>query len=183
MLKTSNSMVVLQWMDYISSKMPHIKNIVIDDNTHQSAMEYIRRIKESGWEKFNDIAANMVAIAEKSGNLRDDLVVFILHHTTSTGDGLIEDKKFEAQTLGKLVKEKLGSYEAFFTVILLAQKAKTSDGGIEYSFLTQDADSTTKTPIGMFKESRIPNDLGLVRETVVNYYEKKRVLTQKKESK
>ena len=182
MLRTSNSIVVLQWMDFINNKMPHIKNMVIDDNTHQSAMEYIRRIRETTWDKFNDIAANMVAIAEKAGNLRDDLTVFILHHTTTEGDGILEEKKIKAQTLGKLVDQKLGSYEAFFTVILLAQKAKSSDGKIEYFFLTQDADSTTKTPIGMFSDERIPNDLGLVRDTITSYYTKKRVKV-KEESK
>jgi energy-coupling factor transporter ATP-binding protein EcfA2 len=170
---TTSATVVLQWMNFISQKMPHIKNIIIDDNTQQSSMEYLRRISESTWDKWNDIAANMINIAQAAKSLRDDLMVFILHHVTEQGDGLLEDKSFKAMTLGKLVDDKLGTYEAYFTVILLAKKLKTKDDDIEYVFLTRDADSTTKTPMGMFSAKTIPNDLNLVRDTVFNYYSKK----------
>lgn len=171
MVRTSNSAVVLQWLDYIDKKMPHIKNIVIDDNTHQSSMEYMRRIGEKTFDKFNDIAANMVNIAQKAKELREDLTVFILHHVKETGDGVLEEKRVKAQTIGKLVEEKLGSYEAFFTVILLATKLKGENGEPEYYYLTRDANSTTKTPMGMFEKSKIPNDLQLVRDTIYAFYE------------
>jgi hypothetical protein len=85
---------------------------------------------------------------------------------------VLEEKKLKAQTIGKLVEQKLGSYEAFFTVILLATKVKGENGEPEYYFLTRDANSTIKTPMGMFEEARIPNDLALVKETIVEYYEK-----------
>jgi energy-coupling factor transporter ATP-binding protein EcfA2 len=171
MIKTSHSASVIQWLNFINQKMPHIKNVIIDDNTHQSSLEYMRRISEKSFDKFNDIAANMVNIAETAKSLRDDLVVFILHHITETGDGVLEDKKIKAMTIGKLVNEKLGSYEAFFTVILLAKKSKNADGKLEHFFLTQDADSTTKSPIDMFMDEKIPNDLQLVRDTITKYYD------------
>lgn len=76
-------------------------------------------------------------------------------------------------TIGKLVDDKLGSYEAYFTVILMAKKLKTKDDDVEHVFVTRDANSTTKTPIGMFADKHIPNDLALVRETIINYYSKK----------
>jgi len=170
-IRTSNSKVVLQWLDFIDKKMPHIKNIFIDDNTHQSSLEYMRRIGEKTFDKFNDIADNMVNIAQKAASLRDDLTVFILHHVKETGDGVLEEKKIKAQTIGKLVEEKLGSYEAFFSVILLATKVKGENGEPEYFFVTRDANSTTKTPMGMFEVSKIPNDLQLVRDTMNAYYE------------
>jgi len=170
MVKTTSAGVVMQWLKFINEKMPHITNVVIDDNTHQSSMEYIRRIKESTWDKWNDIAANMIAIVEYSISLRPDLTVFILHHVTTEGDGIIEDKKIKAMTLGKLVDQKLSSYESFFTVVLLAKKAKSQDGKVEHYFLTQDADSTAKSPDGMFDTEQIPNDLQLVKDTIAKYY-------------
>jgi hypothetical protein len=170
-IKSSNARVVLQWLDFIDKKMPHIKNVFIDDNTHLSSLEYMRRIGEKTFDKFNDIADNMVNIAQKAASLRDDLTVFILHHVKETGDGVLEEKKVKAQTIGKLVEEKLGSYEAFFTVILLATKLKGENGEPEYFFITRDANSTTKTPMGMFEQSKIPNDLQLVRDTITAYYE------------
>lgn len=171
MVKTTSGAAVTQWLTFISQKMPHIKNIVIDDNTHQSSMEYIRRIHEQTWDKWNDIASNMVAISQTAAGLRDDLIVYFLHHVVSEGDGIVEEKKVKAQTLGKLVDQKLSSYESFFTVVLLAKKFKKDSGEIEYFFLTQDADSTTKSPMGMFSENRIPNDLNLVSEAIKTYYD------------
>lgn len=170
MVKTTSGPAVMQWLQFIDQKMPHIKNIIIDDNTHQSSMEYIRRIKESGWEKFNDIAYNMVTITDLCKTMRDDLIIFVLHHVTVEGDGILTDKKIKAQTLGKLVDQKLSSYESFFTVVLLAEKGKTEDGDVEHYFLTRDANSTVKTPMGMFADRKIPNDLELVRQALIGYY-------------
>jgi septin family protein len=169
-LQTTNGTVVIQWLNFISQKMPHIKNIIIDDNTHQSSMEYIHRMKEEGWNKFNDIAYNMVTIVETASKLRDDLVVFVLHHVTVEGDGIVSDKKYKAQTIGKVVDQKMSSYESFFPIVFLAEKAKTKEGDVEYFFLTRDAGSTAKTPMGMFEDMRIPNDLGAIRSRIVQYY-------------
>lgn len=180
MLLTTNGTVVIQWLNFISQKMPHITNIVIDDNTHQSSMEYIKRIRETGWEKFNDIAYNMVTIANLAPQLREDLNIFILHHVTTEGDGILQDFKVKAQTLGKLVDQKMSSYESFFTIVLLAQKAKADNGEIEHYFLTRDANSTAKTPMGMFNEERVPNDLQLVRERVNSYYNGESTETESK---
>lgn len=171
MVKSTSAAVVLQWLTFISQKMPDIKTIVIDDNTHQSSMEYMRRINETNWNRFNDIAANMTTIVEHCKGLRDDLVVFIMHHVTTEGDGILEPKKVKAMTIGKLVDTKLSSYESFFTIVLLAKKEKDKDGKPEYFFLTQDADSTTKSPMGMFEDTKIPNDLELVRTSIIKFYD------------
>lgn len=171
MVKTTSGAAVMQWLNFISQKMPHVKNVIIDDNTHQSSMEYIRRINETNWNRFNDIASNMTTIVEHSKNLRDDIIVFFMHHVTTEGDGIMEEKKTKAMTIGKLVDTKLSSYESFFTIVLLAKKVKDENGKPEYFFLTQDADSTTKSPMGMFEDEKIPNDLNLVRTSITNYYE------------
>lgn len=169
MIKSSNSNVAIKWLDHIDKNLLHVKNVILEDNTHQSSMEYIRRIRENGWEKFNDIASNMVNLVERAKNMRDDVTVYILHHTREEGDGVLEDKTTKAMTLGKLVDEKMSSYEAFFTIVLLAKKKKT-EGGVEYVFLTNDANSTAKSPMGMFDEEEIPNDLALVAKSINCYY-------------
>lgn len=171
MINTSHSAAVIQWLGYIDQKMPNIKNIVIDDNTHQSSMEFIRRINEKSYDKFNDIAYNMVTIADMCKKMREDLMVYVLHHVTMEGDGVLTEKKIKAQTLGKLVDQKLSSYESFFTVVLLAEKGKADDGEVEHYFLTRDSNSTAKSPMGMFEHVKIPNDLALVRKTIEEYYQ------------
>jgi len=170
MVKTTAGAAVIQWLQFIDQKRPEIKNIIIDDNTHQSSMEYIRRIRETTWDKFNDIAYNMVTIVNLCGSLRDDLTVFIMHHVTTEGDGILTDKKVKAQTLGKLVDQKLSSFESFFTIVFLAEKSKTDTGDVEHYFLTRDANSTAKTPNGMFEDQKIPNDLAYIKKAIEGYY-------------
>ena len=51
MIVSSDTNVILQWLDYISEKLTTIKNIVIDDNTFVTALELQRR-KDAGWQKF-----------------------------------------------------------------------------------------------------------------------------------
>lgn len=166
---SSSPKVVYEWLQYINKSMPHIKNIVIDDNTHISTMEYMRRISEEGWNKFNEISYFMTVTANDVKKFRDDLCVFFLHHVIETGDGILEPKQTKASTLGKVVDEKLSGYESLFTVVLHAIK-KTEGDEIKYHFLTEDANSTTKAPFGLFSTKEIPNDLGFIRESLDCYY-------------
>lgn len=168
MVATTDSRAIMKTLDYINNHMPHIKNIIIDDNTFITAMELQRR-KDESWDKFAIIVQNFLDLVEKSKNLRDDITVFFLHHTKVTGDGILEDKQVSAMSYGKMLDEKLGSMEAHFTVVLRA--AKESEGNaINYVFYTKDANSTVKTPLGMFEDEKIPNDLRMVREAIDCYY-------------
>jgi hypothetical protein len=169
MFVTSSAQAILSYMDFVNTKMPHITNFVIDDNTFVTALELQKRSGETDWKKFNDIAQNFIDIAFKSKALRDNLTVFILHHTVQEGDGILEDKKFRAMSYGKLIDEKLGSQEAQFSLVLRAAKEINNDK-IEYVFYTRDANSTAKTPDGMFDSDKIPNDLQLVKDVMNCYY-------------
>lgn len=170
LVKTSNALAIIQWLDYIDKNRPEITDIVIDDNTFVTSLELLRRSKESSWEKFNDIAENFIALVTKAGSLRDNIIVHILHHTQVEGDGILEDKSYRAMSYGKLIDEKLCSQEAQFTIVLRASKEK-SDKGLEYLFYTRDANSTAKAPFGMFETDTIPNDLALVRKAITCYYD------------
>lgn len=170
MIKTSHAKTILQWMKHISDKMPHIIDVVIDDNTFVTSLELQRRSNETSWEKFNDIAQNFIDIAMLSKELREDLVFHILHHTMTSGDGILENKETRAQSFGKLIDEKLGTQEAQFSIVLKAEKEVNGDK-IDYVFYTRDANSTAKTPFEMFDTDKIPNDLALVSKTVRCYYD------------
>lgn len=170
MVKTTSSDVILQWLEIISSKLPKIKNIIIDDNTFLTSLELLKRSDETSWNKFTDVAKNLINIAEKAKHLRDDLVVYILHHVQTEGDGILEEKQVRAMSYGKLVDEKLGTLEAQFSIVLRASKEKIEDQ-LQYGFYTKDASSTAKTPDGMFESNFIPNDLLFVRKAIECYYE------------
>lgn len=162
--KTSSIAKVLQ---YVSDNRPEIKAIVLDDNQYISLFTFIARINEKSFDKFNDIAVNMVELVEFLKGLRKDLIIFVLQHVEA-GDNVSGDTVIQAKTMGKFVKEKV-TFEGLFTIVLLCDK-EVDDDDVKHFFWTRRANSTVKTPKGMFEEQKIPNDLYAVAKRVSEYY-------------
>lgn len=61
--------------------------------------------------------------------------------------------------------------DGLFTVILYSE-ANKSDEGVQYKFRTRTSGSDTcKSPMGMFEEEYIDNDLDVVFSEINKYYE------------
>lgn len=164
---TPNAATILVLLDRISKDMPHIKTIVIDDFQYVSAFEFMNRVEEKGFDKFNAIGKNMFLMATKPVELRDDLLVFYLTHpdTTTDGEGA---KRIKAKTIGKLVDEKI-SLEGLFNVVLYGKVKKTKDG-LQHVFETVNSgENTARAPMGMFETPEIPNDLEIVRQAILKH--------------
>ena len=67
------------YLSNISEKAPHIKTVIIDDFQYLMSGEYMRRAKETGFQKFTDIGKNAYDILMYPDNLRDDLTVIFLY--------------------------------------------------------------------------------------------------------
>lgn len=139
---------------------PTLKRYVIDDSQYLLVNEFFDRAKETGFQKFTDLALNFRNLIHFiSRETPDDLIVYFLHHTETNGEGRVK-----AKTIGRLLDEKL-SLEGCFDIVLLAQ----AEGG-EHFFLTQsDGYTTCKSPEGMF-EMKIPNDLAVVDAAIREYW-------------
>ena len=136
------------------------KIIVVDDAQYLMAFQYMRRIKENGWDKFNEIQSDFFNLIELAKSLPDDKIVFFLSHIETKDDG-----RQKIKTIGKMLDEKI-TIEGMFTVVL---KTYVSDG--KYYFVTQNSGmDTVKSPIGMFPSITIDNDLKYVAEKIKNYY-------------
>jgi len=166
---TTDAQVIIKWLGYINKNLPHVKNIIIDDNTYVTIMELQRRKSES-WEKFDIIASNFLDLTAKARTLRDDIVVFFLHHTQEQTDDITQDKSYKAISFGRFTDEKLGGQETQWTVVLRAAKEINGDK-LDYVFHTKEAASTAKAPFEMFETDKIPNDLAFVRKTMDCYYD------------
>jgi hypothetical protein len=155
-------------MDIVDKELPYIITIVVEDFQYMSAFEFMSRIKETGYNKFNDIAANINYIAGlKPQEMRKDLIIFYLNHEEEKSDekGIV---KVKAKTCGQLI-DKLITFEGLFTTVLRSNNRK-GEKGIEFFFETQsDGMTTAGTPRGMFEEAEIPNNLELVRQAILNY--------------
>lgn len=139
--------------------------IVIDDFQYILANEFMRRVldKESGnaaFAKYNEIARNAWDILMAAGQLADSKRVYILGHTQEDDSG-----KIKAKTIGKLLDEKI-TIEGLLTIVL-----RTAVINEHYLFSTQNNGSdTVKSPMGLFAEQHIPNDLKAVDDAICEYY-------------
>ena len=135
----------------------NIKTLVIDDFNYIMSTEFIETINEKGYDKFSRMAKGIHDIIAYIDTMRSDLTVFIFGHTQIDEYGNISLK-----TIGKLVSEKL-NVEGMFTVVLLASGSKSN-----YNFITNGLEPA-KSPIGMFSEPMVENDLQLIENTIKEY--------------
>ena len=137
------------------------KIIVVDDFQYTLAIPYMNRIKETGWDKYNDFGANYFNIIDVCSELPEDVCVYYLTHCETLDSGLTTVK-----LIGKLLREKI-TVEGLFTIVL---KTGVSEG--KYYFFTQNnGKDTVKSPLGMFDAFSIENDLNYVDAKIRNYYE------------
>ena len=135
---------------------------VVDDAQYLLANEFMRRSGEVGFQKFTDIAKNYWSlIAETfSKELPPDKMVYFLSHIERDQNG-----NEKVKTIGKLLDEKI-TVEGLFTIVL---KTHVEDG--KYTFFTQNSGTdTVKSPIGMFADLQIDNDLKMVDNVIRDYY-------------
>lgn len=137
------------------------KAIAVDDSQYIMVNEFMRRAKETGYQKFTDIGKNFWDLVSLVRTLPEDVIVYFLNHI-ETGD----DGRQKVKTVGKLLDEKT-NIEGMFTIVL---KTVVTDG--KYFFATQtDGADPCKSPMGLFENILIPNDLKMVDETIRTYYE------------
>ena len=143
-------------------------SIVVDDYQYVMANEFMRRAYENGWDKFTEIARHAWDIANKVRELPANIIVYILCHTDTDGEGTERLK-----TIGKMLDEKI-CLEGMSTIVL---KTVVSDG--KYCFVTQNSGKdTVKSPADMFPSYAIENDLWYVDQKIREYYDLGATLTE-----
>lgn len=152
---------ILKAIDKINREMPHIKNIIIDDFQYIMSNEFMRRASERGFDKFTEISQHAWSIARACCGTRDDLYCFLLSHTECDASG-----KIKAKTIGKMLDDKI-TFEGMFTTIL---HSMIVDG--KYKFLTQnDGCHIARSPMDMFNDLLIDNDLNAIKNVMIEYCE------------
>ena len=141
------------------------KSVVIDDAQYLMAFEYMHRAKEKGFEKFTDIGANFFNLTQTAVALPDDKIIYFLFHIERTKDG-----NEKCKTIGQLLDEKI-TLEGLFTIVLKTVVLLDGNNQRQFCFATvNNGSDTVKTPMGMFTEPLIPNDLKAVDTVIREYY-------------
>lgn len=157
----SDPVKITNVIKYVSSDRADIKNIIIDDAQYIMAFEFMRRAKESGYTKFADIGVNISKIIEAARLARKGLKVFFIWHPENDGEGGLKMK-----TVGNMVDAYL-TLEGLFTTILYSKVSRGTDNKLVYQFVTNhDGQYPARSPVGMFKDLYIANDLGLVADLI-----------------
>lgn len=142
------------------------RSIVVDDAGYLMTNQFMRAHSTKGagnqiYAFYNSIADQFWALLEEAKALPPDKIVYFIMHTDTDDSGNMKPK-----TIGKLLDEKV-CIEGMCTVVLRS----VYDNG-KYLFLTNKEDDTSieKSPIGMFEEIAIDNDLKMVDNTIREYY-------------
>lgn len=137
------------------------KVIVVDDFQYLLSIPYMNRIHEGGWDKWNDFGDDYFRLIDVCADLPADVRVYYLTHCETLDNGITTIK-----LIGKLLREKI-TIEGLYTIVL-----RTSVIDQKYYFLTQNSGKdTVKSPMGMFADYAVENDLAYIDDKICNYYE------------
>jgi ABC-type dipeptide/oligopeptide/nickel transport system ATPase component len=160
-------------MQSISKNMPNIHNIVIDDAIYIMRTEFFDRSKETGFNKYNELADHFRRIISEGNNLREDITVFMMLHTESVeADGSVIG--YKASTVGKLLDKMYNPLESV-SITLFAQPKYDDEGKPTFGFWTHPMkvngiEIPAKSPDEMFVDDFIPNSLQFVLDKMHEYY-------------
>lgn len=170
--RTNTNLKIYDCDDYIKIKMAlkkayenGFKTAVVDDAGYLLTSKFMnshRQMKGNAqFDLYNEIADNFYSLIRFiADDLPQDMIVYLTMHEDKNDFGESKPK-----TIGKLLDDKV-CVEGMFTIVLHSMKL---DG--KYVFATNtDGLDVTKSPIGMFEETYIENDLSLVDQTIRDYY-------------
>ena len=162
-LVTDFAQTVQQTIGLISTKekYSHIKTVVIDTLNGIMVADEVRRMKEKGYDKWQDLAQCVWQLLDSLYTFREDLTIIVICHsqTQKEDDGYTFTRiKTSGKKLDKL------NVESKLTTVLYAI---CKDG--KYLFKTHADNSTAKTPMGAFEKDEIDNDIVTVLNALADY--------------
>ena len=168
-LPFKNKLMVRNGVDYNSINNSLQKNAmkayVIDDVQYLMSFEFFDHARETGYQKFTNLGKNFYDMMMNIRNCTsEDTIVYLLGHVEQVTDG-----RQKMKTIGKMLDEKL-TIEGLCTIVLWC-KSELENKTVTYKFVTQtDGMTTAKSPMEMFGDLEIDNDLYLVDKTIREFY-------------
>ena len=160
-IATSDGQKIKKILEKINQEQKQIRNVVVDTLNGIMIDDEFARMKEKGFDKWQDMAYSIYELINYANTLREDLtIIFVMHSQTERDDTgfYFTRAKTSGKKLDKIVVE-----SKFSTVLL----AKCVNG--KYIFETKNNNSTVKTPLGAFEEEIIENDIIKVLEALKDY--------------
>lgn len=157
-----------------ANRQAWVRNVVITDGTYLMRNEFIGKINNVGFQKFNELGAHTKELFDLLNGMREDIMVFLEWHAENeTSDGGIVT--YSASTVGNLVDRMSAPFENV-DIVLFAEPRYDDRGQITYGFYTNraigrgGAELPAKSPAGMFDDIFVSNDAQMVADTIRRYY-------------
>lgn len=163
--RNTNGLVTVNKATYSMIKSavvtPNRLSYVIDDAQYLMAFESFDKVNITGYTKFSEMAKNYEEMLRTiQEDTSPDTIVYVLQHIETDENG-----KVKAKTLGKMLDQQL-TIEGLFSIVLLAK----ADERRHYFVTQSDGTNPCKSPMGMFEDVEIDNDLKMVDDTIREYY-------------
>jgi predicted amino acid-binding ACT domain protein len=167
-LASDDSAKIISALKFVSNNRPDIKYIILEDYQYVMAFEFMAKALEKGFEKFSVLAKHAFDILNTARTLRENLQVFVLTHSEEIQKDFETVRKMK--TIGNLLDSKI-TLEGLFNVLLYTHTEwdDKSQKGHYYFITNRTNDYPSKSPIGMFDDIQIPNDLGYVSAKINEY--------------
>lgn len=153
----------------ILAKSPY-KYIVVDDLNYISQDFYMKNALKGGWDTPKQIGYGMHLIFDAIDSVPEDKVIFCLAHFEEYKDKNGDSLSYRYKATGNMVDQYI-TPEGKFEIVLFGKSTfNESEKRSVREFVTNDdGQFPAKSPIGMFKELYIPNDLGYIAEQALKY--------------
>ena len=135
--------------------------VVVDDSSYMMSFENFEKATNKGYDKFTTMAKNYYDLIKSAISCDGEKIVYIITHEE------IDDvnQLYRPKTIGKMLSNQL-VIEGLFSIVL---RSVYKNG--EYIFQTQnDGTSVCKSPMDLFEEKEMPNDLFEVDKLIREYY-------------
>lgn len=167
--EVSEATEVLALLKVLSEKALHIKNVIIEDGNYIMGFNLVNKATEVGYTKFSVMARDIVNLVQGAKKLRDDMNIIYFSHQEEVEDSG-EITSYKMKTAGRMIDSQI-KLEGLFTVVLYAI-TETKGDKTEFFFVTNKYKKyPAKSPVGMFPELKMENNLKKVIETINKYYE------------
>lgn len=137
------------------------KVIVIDDANYLITNEFMNKSSVKGFDKYNEMGNNFFNLINGIKNVEGGKTVYLIMHEDTDDEGNVKPK-----TIGKLLDDKV-NIQGMFTICI---RSMFDNGNYIFRLKTNGQDCV-KTPIGLFEEDQMENDLKKVDEKIREYYD------------
>ena len=140
-------------------------SIVIDDASYLITNMFMHKHSSAGagnavFQLYNNLGDEFWRLIEHIKELPPQKVVYVIMHEERSEFGEVKPK-----TIGKLLDDKV-CIEGMFTIVLRC----IADKGRHFFRTQTDGMDVAKTPMGMFQDFEIDNDLKLVDNVIREYW-------------